>query len=565
MTDPDRAEDGADDLLFLPLGGAGEIGMNLNLYCYDGQWLMVDLGITFADDTIPGIDVVLPDPRFIVEHRDDLLGIVLTHAHEDHLGAVPYLWTQLRCPVYATPFTAEVLRRKLAGGDGMMAGIEDLVITEVPLGGSLTLGPYEIEFISLTHSIPEPNALAIKTPAGTVLHTGDWKIDPDPLVGAVTDEAALRRWADDGVLAMVCDSTNVFRDGESGSEADVRANLIELIGGLTGRVAVGCFASNVARVATIAAAAEAAGRHVALVGRSLWRITEAARVTGYLEDLPPLLTDRDGGLLPPDKVLYLCTGCQGEPRAALSRIASNNHPHITLGEGDTVIFSSKIIPGNELAINRLQNRLIGLGVEIMTEDDHDIHVSGHPCRDELAQMYRWVKPRISVPVHGEARHLLEHARYARTLQVPESVVVENGDLLRLAPGPAEVVDHVHSGRLLVDGKRLLSTESDVIRARRRLMNNGVAFVTLVLDGDGELMAEPRVVAQGVFSTDDPDEEGAAALIDAAEAVRTALAALPRRARDNDETVGEAARIAARRALNPERDKRPVVEVQVVRI
>ena len=532
------------ELLFLPLGGAGEIGMNLNLYCYDGQWLMVDLGITFADDSLPGIDVVLPDPRFIVEHRDDLLGIVLTHAHEDHIGAVPYLWTQLRCPVYATPFTAEVLRRKLAGGDGTMAGIEDLVITEVPLGGSLTLGPFEIEFISLTHSIPEPNALAIKTPAGTVLHTGDWKIDPDPLV---------------------CDSTNVFRDGESGSEATVRANLIELIGGLTGRVAVGCFASNVARVATIVAAAEAAGRHVALVGRSLWRITEAARVTGYLEDLPPLLTDRDGGLLPPDKVLYLCTGCQGEPRAALSRIASNNHPHITLGEGDTVIFSSKIIPGNELAINRLQNRLIGLGVDIMTEDDHDIHVSGHPCRDELAQMYRWVKPRISVPVHGEARHLLEHARYARTLQVPESVVVENGDLLRLAPGPAEVVDHVHSGRLLLDGKRLLSAESDVIRARRRLMNNGVAFVTLVLDGDGELMAEPRVVAQGVFSTDDPDGEGEAALIAAAEAVRTALAALSRRARDNDQTVGEAARIAARRVLKPERDKRPVVEVQVVRI
>ena len=555
----------AGELLFVPLGGAGEIGMNLNLYCYDGQWLMVDLGITFADDTIPGIDVVLPDPRFIVEHRDDLLGIVLTHAHEDHLGAVPYLWTQLRCPVYATPFAAEVLRRKLAGGDGMMAGIEDLKITEVPLGGSISLGPYEIEFISLTHSIPEPNALAIKTPAGTVMHTGDWKIDPEPLVGGVTDEAALRRWADDGVLAMVCDSTNVFRDGESGSEAGVRANLIELIGGLTGAVAVGCFASNVARVASIAAAAEAAGRHVALVGRSLWRITEAARVTGYFEDLPPLLTDRDGGLLPPDKVLYLCTGCQGEPRAALSRIASNNHPHVTLSEGDTVIFSSKIIPGNELAINRLQNRLIALGVELMTEDDHDIHVSGHPCRDELAQMYQWVQPRIAVPVHGEARHLLEHARYARTLQVPEAVVVENGDLLRLAPGPAEVVDHVHSGRLLLDGKRLLSTESEVIRARRRLMNNGVAFVTLVLDGDGTLMAEPRVVAQGVFDTDDPDEEGEAALIDAAEAVRKALAALPKRARDNDEAVGEAARIAARRVLKPERDKRPVVEVQVVRI
>ncbi len=553
---------GSEELLFLPLGGAGEIGMNLNLYCWAGKWLMVDLGITFADETLPGVEVVLPDPRFIVERRDDLLGLVLTHAHEDHLGAVPYLWPRLRCPVYATPFAAAVLRRKLAR-DGAAPGIRDLEITEVPLSGRLQIGPFDIEFISLTHSIPESNALAIRTPAGTVLHTGDFKIDPDPLVGGVTDEAVLRRWGDAGVLAMVCDSTNVFRPGESGSEADVRASLIELVAGHTGRVAIACFASNVARISSIAAAAEANGRHVALVGRSLWRITGAARETGYLGDTVAFLSDRDAAMLPPDKVLYLCTGCQGEPRAALARISANDHPHVFLGQGDVAIFSSKIIPGNELAINRLHNRLIANGVEVVTEDDHFVHVSGHPCRDELASMYRWVRPRIAVPVHGEARHLVEHARFARSLQVPQAVMVENGDVLRLAPGPPEVVDHVPFGRLVADGNAVVSAESPVMLTRRRLMHNGVAFVTLAIDGDGRLVADPRITAQGLFHPDEDDEE--AALAGAAEAVRVAFAALPRRAREADEVVREAARTAVRRRLKASRDKRPVIEVQIVRL
>ena len=554
----------AGELLFLPLGGAGEIGMNLNLYCYDGRWLMVDLGITFADERLPGIDVIMPDPKFIVERRADLVGLVLTHAHEDHLGAVPYLWSRLRCPVYATPFSAAVLRRKLSR-DGAAHGAEDMEITEVPLGGRFTLGPFDIEMISLTHSIPEPNALAIRTPAGAVLHTGDWKIDPDPVVGGVTDEARLREIGDAGVLAMVCDSTNVFRDGEAGSEAALLDTLTELIGGAAIRVAVGCFASNVARLKTISQAAEANGRHVALVGRSLWRITEAARETGYLDDVPAFLSDRDAGHLPEDKVLYLCTGSQGEPRAALSRIAAGDHPHVTLGEGDLVIFSSKIIPGNELAINRLHNRLIALGAEVVTEDDHFIHVSGHPCRDELSRMYRWVRPEIAVPVHGEARHLVEHVRFARSLQVAQSVLVENGDMLRLAPGPAEVVDHVHFGRLIADGNALVNAESPTIQERRRLMWNGVAFVSLVVDGAGALLAEPRISAQGLFHSDQGNGDAEAVLAGAAADLRNAFNALTARARGDDGVLRETARVAVRRRLKGSRDKRPVVEVQITRL
>ena len=557
------------ELLFLPLGGAGEIGMNLNLYRYGGKWLMVDLGITFADETLPGVDVILPDPRYIVERRDELVGLVLTHAHEDHLGAVPYLWSRLRCPVYATPFTAAILRAKLTRDD-TDAAARDLELIEVPLGGKISLGPFEIEFISLTHSIPEPNALAITTPAGIVLHTGDWKIDPDPVIGDVTDEAALERWGDAGVLAMVCDSTNVFREGESGSEAEVQKNLVELLGDYQGRgVAIACFASNVARVASIVEAARASGRQVALVGRSLWRITDAARATGYLDPAQAFLSDREAGALPPDKLLYLCTGCQGEPRAAMSRIASGSHPQVSLGRGDVAIFSSKIIPGNELAINRLHNRLIALGVEIVTEDDHFVHVSGHPCRDELSRMYRWIRPRIAVPVHGEARHLIEHARFARSLQVPEAPVVENGDVLRLAPGPAEVVDQVPYGRLIADGRAVVNASSPVIKTRRRMMYNGVLLVTLVLDADGRLATEPKVRACGVFHPEADDageeEEDSEALAEVAEVVRNAVAPLPARARRDDVVLEDAVRTAARRHIRATLDKRPVIETQIVRL
>ena len=557
----------SDELLFLPLGGAGEIGMNLNLYCCDDQWLMVDLGITFADEQLPGIDVILPDPAFIVERRDQLVGLVLTHAHEDHLGAVVYLWSRLRCPVYATPFTAAVLRRKLERDGGAYAA-KEMEITELPLGARFTLGPFDIEYIALTHSILEPNALAIRTSYGLVLHTGDWKLDPDPVIGEATDEDAFKALGREGVLAMICDSTNVLRDGESGSEAALLEPLTSIIGGAAGRVVVGCFASNVARIETICRAAEANGRQVALVGPSLWRITEAARETGYLEDTPAFLDARDTGHLPDDKLLYICTGSQGEPRAALSRISENDHPQVTLGAGDMAIFSSKIIPGNELAINRLHNRLIALGVEVITEDDHFIHVSGHPCRDELSRMYHWVKPEISVPVHGEARHLVEHVEFARSLQVGNAVLVQNGALVRLAPGPAEVVDHVRSGRLIIDGNALVSADSPTVQERRRLMWNGIAFVTLVIDEQGALLADPKITAQGLFHPDQSKEGASAVLAGAAADIRQAMTGAPSSgssdARD-DGRIRDIARIAVRRRLKSSHGKRPVVEIQIVRL
>ncbi|MCK4867322.1 MAG: ribonuclease J, partial [Alphaproteobacteria bacterium] len=467
---------GREDLVFLPLGGAGEIGMNLNLYGHDGKWLMVDLGITFGDDSTPGVEVIMPDPSFIVERKKDIAGLVLTHAHEDHLGAVHWLWPQLECPIYATPFTASVLRRKLAE-----VGLEKAArITEVPMSGQFDVGPFGIELITLTHSIPEPNAVVIRTRAGTVLHTGDWKLDPDPVVGASTDEAALMRVGDEGVLAMVCDSTNVLVPGTSGSEADVRDNLIELVGTIENRVAVASFASNVARLDSVCRAAQANGRRVALVGRSMTRIVEAAQENGYLKGLPAFIADSEVNYLPRNEVLLLCTGSQGEPRSALARIADDDHPDVTLDAGDTVIFSSREIPGNERSIGRLLNKLASQGIDIITARDKHVHVSGHPARDELIQMYQWIRPRIAVPVHGEARHLIAHAELARDCQVPEPVGARNGYVVRLAPGRATVVDEVSHGRVAVDGNRLIPMESSALRDRRRAAWNGSAVVTVVV-------------------------------------------------------------------------------------
>ncbi len=548
-----------NELHFLPLGGSGEIGMNANLYRYAGKWLMVDLGITFADGTLPGVDIVMPDLAYIEKQRSALVGLVLTHAHEDHLGAVQYLWPRLRCPVYATPFAAALLRRKI--GDEGIDGIEDLEIIEVPLGGRFTVGPFEIELISLTHSIPEPNAVVIRTGAGTVLHTGDWKIDPTPLVGVTTDADALRRLGDEGVLAIVCDSTNALKPGTSGSEAEVRASLEALVRECRGRVAITTFASNVARMLTVHHVAQATGRSAALVGRSLWRIHEAARETGYIPRNVRFLTDKEAYDLPSDKVLFACTGCQGETNAQLSRIAGGGHRYVSLGAGDTVIFSSKIIPGNERAIYGLINRLLDNAVEVMTEEDHFVHVSGHPARDELAQMYQWVRPRIAVPVHGELRHMRAHAALARSLQVPEAIVIENGALLRLAPGPAEIVDRVPVGRLAWDGSNTVPIDGAVMRDRRKLMRDGAAFVALVIDRQGELLADPAVSTYGLFADGEGDEHLAAAGLD----IREAVADLKPRERRDDDVIREAARKAVRRVLRIARAKRPIVEVNVTRV
>ena len=545
-------------LHFLPLGGAGEIGMNLNLYEYDGAWLMCDLGITFAGEELPGIDLVMPDMSYIVQRREGLVGLVITHAHEDHLGAVPYLWPLLRCPVYATPFAAALLRRKIDEG---AEGIESMVITEVPLGGIIDLDPFKVELVTLTHSIPEPNALKITTPLGTIMHTGDWKLDPDPLISEPTDEAALEALGDEGVLAMVCDSTNVFRSGTSGSEAEVRKSLTELIGELDGRVAVTTFASNLARLLTIHEAAAANGRSVVAVGRSIFRILDCARETGYLPRGVRFLSDRDAEHLPVDKVLYMMTGCQGEANAALSRVADGNHPALELERGDTVIFSSKIIPGNEKTIFDLINRLTRLGVEVITEKDRFVHVSGHPNRDELARMYQLVRPKIAVPVHGELRHMMEHAALARALQVPQTVVVENGAMVRLAPGKPEIVDHVPHGRLAWGGRGTIPVNGNIVRERRRMMFNGAAFVTIVLDRKGELVADPVVSAHGLLE----NGKDAELLDDMADEAADAVEGLSGPRRRDDETVREAVRVAVRRLLRAEFDRKPVVEVQLVRV
>ncbi len=545
-----------DELVFLPLGGAGEIGMNLTLYGYGGEWLMVDCGVTFAGDGMPGLDVIMPDPGFIAERSDRLAGLVVTHGHEDHIGAIPYLWKRFRCPVYATPFARALLYEKL-----VEAGLQnEIPITEVPLSGKFTVGPFEIELITLTHSIPEPNAVVIRTPLGTILHTGDWKLDPEPLVGDISDEAALRRLGDEGVLAMVCDSTNALRPGHSGSEATVRESLVELVGRYDRRVAVACFASNVARLESIAAAAVANDREVALVGRSLWRIYKAARDTGYLRNTPPFLSEDEADAVPRERILLVCTGSQGEPRAALSRIAQGDHPHVTLDADDAVIFSSRIIPGNERAIGRLQNRLAKAGIVIVTEHDHFVHVSGHPAQDELAQMYQMVRPRIAVPVHGEVRHLIAHAQLARDCQVAETIIAENGAMVRLAPGPATIIDTVSVGRLAADGNQLRALGSAALKSRQRMGFNGTAVATVVLDKGGRLLATPQVTVQGLV-----EEEDAATLDALGDRLGQAIAELPAAKRRDDEAVREAARLAVRRSLKASYGKKPVTDIHIVRL
>jgi len=548
---------GKDELLFLPLGGAGEIGMNLNLYGHAGKWLAIDCGVTFGDDTTPGIDLIMPDPAFIAERRDELVGLVLTHAHEDHLGAVPYLWPRLNCRVYATPFAAAVLRRKLRE-----TGLQDKVpITELPMSGHVMLAPFDLELVTLTHSIPEPNAVVIRTPCGTVLHTGDWKLDPEPLVGPLTDEAALRHLGEEGVLAMVCDSTNALVPGASGSEAEVRQGMMKLVAGRAGRVAVACFASNIARLETAALVAQAHGRHAGLVGRSLYRMEEAARETGYLKDLPPFVDEHDLGFLPRETVLMLCTGSQGEPRSALARIARGQHPNVSLEPGDTVIFSSRVIPGNERAIGRLQDDLTRLGVEIVTARDAFVHVSGHPAREELATMYSWVRPRIAVPVHGEHRHMRAHAALARECQVPQAAVAENGQVLRLAPGVAEIVGEVPSGRLALDGTKLVPLSGELMRERHRLAFGGTIVATLVVDGAGRLAGEPQLSAPGLIDTGN----GAELLDDIRSGIRKTIDELDGGRLLDDDGLREAVRRSVRRTVHAALGKKPLTDIHLVRL
>lgn len=543
------------DLAFIPLGGTGEIGLNLNVYRCDGQLLAVDCGLGFGGPEHPEVEVMVPDPAWLVQRRDRLAALVITHAHEDHLGAVAHLWPSLRCPIHAGPFAAAVLRRKL-GEAGLLHQVE--LITQ-PLGARFKLGNFDLQFLRVAHSVPESQALAIRTKHGTVLHTGDWKLDPQPLIGLPTDEAAFARLGEEGVLAMVCDSTNALVEGHSGSEAEVRRNLAALVKGIKGgRVAVACFATNVARVESIALAGRAAGRHVALFGRSLRNAEAAARECGYLRDLPPFLTEEQAEDVPDSKLLMICTGSQGEPRSALARIAADTHPHVSLGEGDTVIFSARMIPGNERAILRIQDELSRAGVDVMTADDHMVHVSGHPARDELKRLYGLVKPKYAVPVHGEWRHMNEHANLAESLGA-EAYVIGDGDVLRLAPGVPDIVEAVPVGRLAVDGPRLLPLDGDVLAARKRMLVNGVVVASLAVDGSGRVVGRPQVSAPGLFNGS--DEEPAQIAADLARAVGD----LPAPTRREDGPLREAARTAVRKALGRRLRKRPEVEVHLLRV
>ncbi len=553
-----------DELVFLPLGGSNEIGMNFNLYGYGPpharKWIVVDVGVTFGDQTTPGVEIILPDPSYIEDYADDIIAIVLTHAHEDHIGAMGWLWPRLRAPIYATPFTAFLLREKMRD-----AGcLKDADITEVPMGGSIDLGPFQVTLVTLTHSIPEPNGLAIRTPLGTILHTGDWKIDPDPILGESTDIDALIALGDEGVLAMVCDSTNVFVDGHAGSEAEVRVAMTSLIKGLKGKVAVACFASNVARMHTVIKAAQMADRRVCLVGRSMHRMAAAAKSVGMFNDIPTFVSDAEAGFFPEDKILYLCTGSQGEARAALFRISDGTHQHVSFGPGDHCIFSSRVIPGNEIAIRNLQNKLSGSGVRLYTERDHPgIHVSGHPCRDELKQMYQWARPQISVPTHGERRHLLEHLAFAKDLQVPQGVAPKNGDMVRLAPGRAEIIDEVPAGRLYVDGGVVTVENGDALRERRHAAFNGVINVSIALSDKGKILSGPQVRGLGLPS--DADYTLDDALDDLAIAAEEGLSRLRGDGLEDDDAVEAAISRAVKKAAHRIWKRRPLVETTVLRV
>lgn len=549
-----------DELVFVALGGLGEIGMNAALYGFGPpkarKWLMVDCGISFAGEEAPGVDIVLPDLSFIEKQRGNLLGLVITHAHEDHIGAVVDLWPKLGCPVYMTPFAAGLLRtRRLSDHKG-----PEIPLHQVPLGGRISLGPFDVEFVSVAHSIPESNALAIRTPAGLVVHSGDWKIDPMPQVGQVTDEAKLRALGDEGVLALICDSTNVMRDGVSPSEADVAASLSELIGQAKGRVAVTTFASNVARIRSVAQAAIANKREVVLAGRAMDRVVDVARELGYLEGLPEFRRADAFRYLPRDKVVALLTGSQGEARAAMARAAQEDHPDVSFNAGDRVIFSSRAIPGNEKAVSQIVNSLTRQGVEVITDRTHMVHVSGHPRQGEMVQFYSWLRPQIAIPAHGEALHLAEHAKFARAQGVPNVIKANDGDVVLIGPGAPGIVDEAPTGRFYKDGDLLVSAGDPTIGERRKLSMAGIVSIAVAVESSGAIAGEIAIAIMGLPTK---TREGASFEDLVADTVESIVENLPKTRRRDPNLVEQAVERAVRSVVRQAWGKKPVVHCLVI--
>ena len=550
-----------EELLFCPLGGSGEIGMNMNLFSYGKpeaqKWIIVDIGVTFADDSIPGIDLIYPDPGFIIDKKKDLLGIVLTHAHEDHIGAIAHIWPKLKCKMYATPFTAALIKEKFK--EKKIDIGKNLKI--VDLNGNIKLGPFKIEFITLTHSILEPNGLLIETPAGIVLHTGDWKVDPNPLIGNKIDQTKLKEIGNKGVLAMICDSTNVLNHGRAGSEADVRTNLLKLMSNLKKRIIVTSFASNVARMETIFYCAEKTKRQISLVGRSMHRIYKAAKQCGYLKNVISPIDAREAKKISREKIVYLCTGSQGELMGAMMRIINYTHPDVFIEKEDTVIFSSKIIPGNEKKLYKLHNQLIKNQIDVISEETDFVHVSGHPNREDLRDMYDWVKPKSVIPVHGEHRHMAEHISFAKEMQVPYPVQVENGDIVRLFPGQKpEVFDKAPVGRLYVDGIISVNEDSQSIRERKNLANNGYLEVTILINGKGKLFKKPLVSFKGL-----PIEEAQDFFYDLEDEIENISRTFSLNNKKQESNLIEALKISCRKIVKEKTGKKPYTNINLVRI
>jgi len=551
-----------DQLIFCPLGGSGEIGMNMNLFSYgkpDNQkWLIVDIGVTFADDTLPGINLIYPDPGFIIDKKDDLLGIILTHAHEDHIGAIVHIWPQLKCNIYATPFTSVLIKEKFK--EKKIEIGNNLKIVE--LNGTVKLGPFKIEFITLTHSILEPNGLSIETPVGTILHTGDWKCDPNPLIGNTINEKKLKQIGAQGVLAMICDSTNIFNPGRAGSELDVRQSLLKIMQNKNKRIIVTSFASNVARMETIFYCAKKIERQISLVGRSMHRIYKAARQCGYLKNVIDPIDPREAKKISREKIVYLCTGSQGEPMGAMMRIANYVHPDVFIEKDDTVIFSSKIIPGNEKKLYSLHNQLVKNGIEVISEENEFVHVSGHPNQEDLKDMYNWVKPKAIIPVHGEHRHMMEHINFAKEMQVPYPVQIENGDIVQIYPGEKpHVVDKAPVGRMYVDGNISISEDSQSLKERKILANNGYLEVTIIINNKGKVIKKPIFSFRGLPIENQNDDF----IFDLEDEIKKTSRTFSLNSTKQENILKEELKKNCRKLIKEKTGKKPYTNINLVRV